>query len=101
MLAIDLATDPLVRSFFQDLVKLGGVAKDVEDFLLQKKAANSNRNGIHAVHRNKSKPTLCAGSRKRCGEGRLPYFGTLAFASKRMRDWRKDDGNQIAFLNAV
>ena len=36
MLAIDLATDPVVRAFFRDLVKLGGAAKDVEDFILRK-----------------------------------------------------------------
>ena len=36
VLPIDLATDPIVRTFFRDLVKLPRVAKNVEDFLLQK-----------------------------------------------------------------
>ena len=35
MLAIDLATDPVVRAFFHDLVK-EGVSKDAEDFIVHK-----------------------------------------------------------------
>ena len=38
VLAIDLATDQVVPAFLQDVVKLGGVAKDVEDFILRKPA---------------------------------------------------------------
>ena len=36
--AIDLVTDSVVRAFLQDVVKLGGMAKDVEDFILRKPA---------------------------------------------------------------
>ena len=35
VLAIDVASDPVARSFFQDIVKLG-IAKDATDFLLPK-----------------------------------------------------------------
>ena len=36
MFAINLATDPVVRAFFQDLVKHGGVAQDATDSLMKK-----------------------------------------------------------------
>ena len=35
-MAIDLAPDRIVRAFFQNLVKLEGVAKHAEDFILHK-----------------------------------------------------------------
>ena len=38
-MAIDLATDPVVRTFLQELVQLGGsVPKEVEDFIMNKPA---------------------------------------------------------------
>ena len=36
ILAFDLATDPVLRAFYQDLVKLGGAENDAEDFILDK-----------------------------------------------------------------
>ena len=38
VLAIDLATDPLVRAFFQHVGKQGGLAKDAADFIMNKPA---------------------------------------------------------------
>ena len=36
VVAIELATDAVLRKFFQDLVSQGGAAKDVEDFIMHK-----------------------------------------------------------------
>ena len=56
--AIDFPTDPVVRAFFQDLVKLGGAAKDFEDFLLHKpELPHSNHNCVFTFHRDQSQTT--------------------------------------------
>ena len=102
VLAIDLATDPVVRSFFQDIVKQGGVAKDAEEFILHKPEfpipitmACALVTGTKVILRY-----------TQMEEGDMGRYDSFIAAIWRLlgtdiRDRRRDEGTQIALMNTV
>ena len=100
--AMDLPTNPVGCAFFQDLVKFGGVAKDVEDFILRKPELPI--------------PITMACSLLTGTKGNIPYAqfderDVLRDASyistiwrlfgMKIQDRRTDDATQLALRNAV
>ena len=102
VLAIDLATDQVVRALLQDVRRLGGVAKDMEDFILLKPALPVPITMACA---------LLTGTNVDLGYAQLPerdvireaYFIAAIwrlFAPKNV-ERRRTDRTQLAVLNTV
>ena len=102
VLAIDLATDPVVRSFFQDLLKLGGVAKDAEDFIMNKPELPIPITMASSLFIG-TKINLSYTQAEERDVVRYGYFfeAMCCLIGTKIRDYRRDEGNQMALLNAV
>ena len=101
-LVIDLATDPVVRTFLQEVVKLGGVAKDGEDFMLHKPALPVQITMACSLFTG-TKINLRYRQAEERDVVRDAYFISAIWRlpGTNIRDWRRDDGNQMALLNAL
>ena len=102
VLAIELATDQVFRAFFQDLVKLGGVVKNAEDFILYKRELPLPITMACALFTG-TKSNLSYIQADESDEMRNVYsiVAIRPLLEIEIRDWRRDDATQMALLNAV
>ena len=102
VLAIDPATDPVVRSFFQDLVELGGVAKDAEDFILHKPELPNPFTMAYGIFTGSKINLRYTQAEERDVVGDAYFIAAICrLLRTKIRDWLRDEDAQMALMNAV
>ena len=102
VLAMDLPTDPVVCAFFQDLLKLGGAAKEVEDFILGKPELPIPITMACALF-SATKGNLRYAQFEERDVLKDAYFISAIWRllGTKSQDRRRDDATQLALRNAV
>ena len=102
VLAIDLATDQVVRALLQDVRRLGGVARDVEDFILPKPAIPVPITMACALLTGTKIELRYPQLRERDGHSDASFMAAIwALLAAKIVERRRPDTTQFALFNAV